>query len=94
MAFFIHFLSVPYGDKVLLTVLIASASYIAVPASMNCYPGGKSSALYPNGAGDYSPEHHGGNSPVCINNCVDLKIGPSFCLTLWYEETTASIFFA
>ena len=33
-AFFLQFLDVLYGDRVLLAVLIASASYIAVPASM------------------------------------------------------------
>ena len=46
MAFFIHFLSVPYGDKVLLTVLIASASYIAVPASMKIAIPEANPALY------------------------------------------------
>lgn len=34
LAFFTTLLQVPTGDKLLLTVLVASASYIAVPASM------------------------------------------------------------
>lgn len=46
MAFLIQFLSVPYGDKVLLTVLIASASYIAVPASMKIAIPEANPALY------------------------------------------------
>ena len=46
MSFFIQFLSVPYGDKVLLTVLIASASYIAVPASMKIAIPEANPALY------------------------------------------------
>ena len=46
MAFVIQFLSVPYGDKVLLTVLIASASYIAVPASMKIAIPEANPALY------------------------------------------------
>jgi hypothetical protein len=46
MAFFISYLSVPFGDKVLLTVLIASASYIAVPASMKIAIPEANPALY------------------------------------------------
>jgi hypothetical protein len=34
LAFLTTLLSIPLGDKLLLTVLVASASYIAVPASM------------------------------------------------------------
>jgi hypothetical protein len=45
-AVLIQYLSVPYGDKVLLTVLIASASYIAVPASMKIAIPEANPALY------------------------------------------------
>lgn len=46
MAFLVSFLDVPFGDQLLLTVLVASASYIAVPASMKLAVPEANPALY------------------------------------------------